>query len=171
MSRPGPCPRCIVSNLVSLDNELFRGSGWLRTVCGYLRRHRFRFPYVTLRLARAGLSQTRMTNEPAIRCMKRIEMVRPPFFKYLASHVSSLEVCLHYDQAPDFPGLVTFSPLEQHCDQLKVVKSFSDVTPLRSPLPGSGSSSFSLSRGNAGRRDSGYLRNTLYMISTAFFLM
>lgn len=38
-------------------------------------------------------------------------------------------------------------------------------------IPGSGSSSFSLSLGKAGRRDSGYFRNTLYMISTAFFLM
>ncbi|KAG9351281.1 hypothetical protein JZ751_025173 [Albula glossodonta] len=36
---------------------------------------------------------------------------------------------------------------------------------------GSGSSSFSLSRGKAGRNDSGYFRNTLYIISTAFFRM
>lgn len=38
-------------------------------------------------------------------------------------------------------------------------------------IPGSGSSNFSLSLGKAGRRDSGYFRNTLYMIKTAFFLM
>ena len=37
--------------------------------------------------------------------------------------------------------------------------------------PGSGSSSFSFRRGKAGRSDSGYFRNTLYMISTAFFRM
>lgn len=36
--------------------------------------------------------------------------------------------------------------------------------------PGSGSSSFSLSLGKAGRSASGYLRNTLYIISTAFIL-
>jgi len=34
--------------------------------------------------------------------------------------------------------------------------------------PGSGSSSFSLRRGNAGRRASGNLRKTLYMMRTAF---
>ena len=39
-----------------------------------------------------------------------------------------------------------------------------------SSLPGSGSSSFSLSRGNAGRRASGYLRKTMYIMRTAFFL-
>jgi len=38
----------------------------------------------------------------------------------------------------------------------------------QSHRPGSGSSSFSLSRGNAGRRASGNLRNTLYMMRTAF---
>lgn len=38
-------------------------------------------------------------------------------------------------------------------------------------IPGSGSSSFSFSLGKAGRSDSGYFRNTLYIISTAFFLM
>lgn len=38
-------------------------------------------------------------------------------------------------------------------------------------IPGSGSSNFSFNRGKAGRRDSGYFRNTLYMISTAFFRM
>lgn len=47
--------------------------------------------------------------------------------------------------------------------------------PAQSPSytnePGSGSSSFSFRRGKAGRRDSGYFRNTLYMISTAFFRM
>lgn len=42
---------------------------------------------------------------------------------------------------------------------------------IQTNKPGSGSSSFSLRRGNAGRRDSGYFRNTLYIISTAFFRM
>lgn len=38
-------------------------------------------------------------------------------------------------------------------------------------IPGSGSSSFSFRRGKAGRRASGNARNTLYIKSTAFFLM
>jgi len=38
----------------------------------------------------------------------------------------------------------------------------------KSHVPGSGSSSFSLSRGNAGRSASGNLRNTLYMMRTDF---
>lgn len=42
---------------------------------------------------------------------------------------------------------------------------------MQTHKPGSGSSSFSFRRGKAGRSDSGYFRNTLYMISTAFFRM
>lgn len=133
--------------------------------------------YPTTSISRTSLHLCKITDPPI-----HTTTMPPPHTSY-STYIYHIYKNLS-NSGPDLPPFL-FEPMEcvaqslgmgwgwtvgTCCTWLESPHTYPLQHPMRIYQPWSGSSSFSLSLGNAGLSASGNCRNTLYMISTAFFL-